>query len=261
MLRSNAGLASRFPEEIEFAPFTVTESLQLLRRNLVEKQSYELAAGDSPAVCAAMQTIVASPVFASGRDMDTLATRIELAMVECEEEEEEEGAHSIPHKMMATTSTLVVPEAILLRMLGDFAAQQHRSTVASKGLGSPWTSHSTLPQEQLPPPQPYGYATDIHLTQHETKAEACARKDAGEEKKHTCSSVVRDPGVSEAVWRQLQLDAARSSNRDEEEEADVQVRLQQMNVCPSGYEWVRQEGCWRCLGGAHVVTDAQLDSA
>lgn len=71
----------------------------------------------------------------------------------------------------------------------------------------------------------------------------------------------RDPGVSDAVWAQLQLDkeaALGEEIEDHEREARAQEKLQRMGVCVYGYRWIRQRGGYRCAGGAHFVSHAQL---
>ena len=42
------------------------------------------------------------------------------------------------------------------------------------------------------------------------------------------------------------------------DEARVQSRLQQIGKCVAGFQWIRQPGGYRCAGGSHFVTDAQL---
>ncbi|KAK2742940.1 hypothetical protein FQN57_005070 [Myotisia sp. PD_48] len=42
------------------------------------------------------------------------------------------------------------------------------------------------------------------------------------------------------------------------EEAVVQSKLRQMGVCPVGYQWIKQQGGYRCAGGSHWVSNSQL---
>lgn len=37
-----------------------------------------------------------------------------------------------------------------------------------------------------------------------------------------------------------------------------QEKLRQMGVCVMGYRWIKQSGGYRCAGGSHWVSDAQL---
>lgn len=42
------------------------------------------------------------------------------------------------------------------------------------------------------------------------------------------------------------------------EEARVQAKLRDLGQCEAGFRWIKQDGGYRCAGGAHFVTDAQL---
>lgn len=101
----------------------------------------------------------------------------------------------------------------------------------------------------------------------------------------------RDAGVSDAVWEQLQQDrraeeecernhkeliqASKAATlRDEErkkilkrllEEEEhrkkqeaAKKKLEAQGLCPVGYTWIRQASGYRCAGGSHFVSDAQL---
>ncbi|KAK3293760.1 P-loop containing nucleoside triphosphate hydrolase protein [Chaetomium fimeti] len=94
----------------------------------------------------------------------------------------------------------------------------------------------------------------------------------------------RDAGVSDAVWEQLQRDQQAAEEREaeyrqlkqaardasdaardaivkrllEEEarrrrEEEARRKLKEMGLCPAGFEWIKQEGGWRCAGGSHFV--------
>eukprot|EP00927_Polykrikos_kofoidii_P044857 TRINITY_DN38738_c0_g1_i1.p1 TRINITY_DN38738_c0_g1~~TRINITY_DN38738_c0_g1_i1.p1 ORF type:complete len:294 (+),score=77.15 TRINITY_DN38738_c0_g1_i1:28-882(+) len=63
--------------------------------------------------------------------------------------------------------------------------------------------------------------------------------------------------------------AAERKRREEEEERRqaelrkakaVQEKLRQISPCPAGYQWYKAGGGWRCGGGSHFVSDAQLNS-
>ena len=41
-------------------------------------------------------------------------------------------------------------------------------------------------------------------------------------------------------------------------EEKAQQKLRDIGVCPVGYHWIKQAGGYRCKGGSHFVTDAQL---
>ena len=101
---------------------------------------------------------------------------------------------------------------------------------------------------------------------------------------------LRDAGVSDPVWEQLQRDQRAEEEREEqfqelqrgaqeaataaardkiikrllEEEAkrkweeEAKKKLKALGVCPMGYNWIRQAAGWRCAGGSHWMSKDQL---
>jgi len=57
-----------------------------------------------------------------------------------------------------------------------------------------------------------------------------------------------------AAWREKQQE----EERRKREEAKVQQKLRQMGVCVAGFQWIKQSGGYRCAGGSHFISDAQL---
>lgn len=43
-----------------------------------------------------------------------------------------------------------------------------------------------------------------------------------------------------------------------QKEKEAQAKLTKMGVCVAGFQWIKQEGGYRCAGGSHFVSDAQL---
>ncbi|KAG6140375.1 hypothetical protein E4U38_007485 [Claviceps purpurea] len=100
---------------------------------------------------------------------------------------------------------------------------------------------------------------------------------------------VRDAGVSDEVWHQLEQDAEAEARRDQEhekkklrardtadealrariikelmeeeerrkKEAEMKKKLKMQGRCPAGYDWIRQAEGWRCAGGSHFISDEE----
>ena len=61
----------------------------------------------------------------------------------------------------------------------------------------------------------------------------------------------------EAILARLEREAvAREENRRQEEKK--QQKLREMGVCPVGYRWIKSSNGYRCAGGSHWVSDADL---
>ena len=48
------------------------------------------------------------------------------------------------------------------------------------------------------------------------------------------------------------------TKRKRQQEVKAQAKLQAMGVCVAGFRWIKQSGGYRCAGGSHFVSDAQL---
>ncbi|KAF8213837.1 hypothetical protein K438DRAFT_1802339 [Mycena galopus ATCC 62051] len=59
--------------------------------------------------------------------------------------------------------------------------------------------------------------------------------------------------------RARELEAERKAvELERKKEAEAQAALRSMGVCVAGFRWIKQSGGYRCAGGSHFVSDAQL---
>jgi hypothetical protein len=113
---------------------------------------------------------------------------------------------------------------------------------------------------------------------------------SAEDPSHTNrANSIRDAGVSDEVWEQLQRDKEKEDRDDEElrrlkqaqrtamdadrerlmreilaEEdkrkkmEEAKSKLKNIGICPAGFHWIKQNGGYRCAGGFHWVSDEQV---
>ena len=84
-------------------------------------------------------------------------------------------------------------------------------------------------------------------------ADADARRRLEEERLRLVAKAIAEANRARelAEQRRRELEARRL------EEA-AQQKLREIGVCPVGYRWIKQGGGYRCAGGSHYVTNAQL---
>ncbi|KAK3616698.1 hypothetical protein LTR22_026978, partial [Elasticomyces elasticus] len=97
------------------------------------------------------------------------------------------------------------------------------------------------------------------------------QKDAqnAEEERRECRRLVKEEETLRQ-WlkncadakRQRELEEIERKRQELEEklrrEAQAQEQLGMMGVCPAGFQWTKQGGGYRCAGGAHFVSDRQM---
>jgi hypothetical protein len=61
-----------------------------------------------------------------------------------------------------------------------------------------------------------------------------------------------------ALQTRLKLLIEQRKKEKSEEEARCQLALARMGRCPMDFEWLKEDGGWRCAGGSHYVSDADM---
>ncbi|KAJ7241901.1 P-loop containing nucleoside triphosphate hydrolase protein [Mycena haematopus] len=91
------------------------------------------------------------------------------------------------------------------------------------------------------------------------KLEAKARADNDEAKRLEKIRIEECLAREERERRARELEAQRKAvELERKKEAKAQAALRSMGVCEAGFRWIKQSGGYRCAGGFHFVTDAQL---
>ncbi|RDA85266.1 hypothetical protein CP532_2328 [Ophiocordyceps camponoti-leonardi (nom. inval.)] len=292
LLSVNRGMSSRFPQTIDFEALQGHECVHLLAKALgkrkLEMQSrgkrLDISCVESPSdefkasMVASFQRLGAVEGWGNARDVLQLAKclfgRIDLASDEARLEKK------------------VVREE-LDRMLEERVGRERQRGMRIPSRTAARAQDTTF---DLPP---------ISMTTRTTTTSRApeAKMDETDEVEKTDEGVgdeaekaddgrpVRDAGVTDAVWDQLQLDKAEEERKlmqcrklreaqkaargavqremmrqlqaameREKREKAVKAKLKRSGLCPVGYEWIRQKGGYRCAGGSHWMGDKEVSS-
>lgn len=296
LMRSNPGLTSRFPEEVNFRSLAPDECVKLFSQDLTARQKnlrarkkdldlfdLENLADDSRGMLATLfEKLSQQDSWASARDVKEIATatfRSALKQV----------------KNGTVTITLEIIEAELRRMLQDRTSRSQNVSLPLPARFGPL--HESAPQLPASPRNPgVNIATKQSTSLKPPRSEpedielplqaSLVIEEAEPIKNHG----VRDAGVTDEVWDQLQRDReaadqqeqeyqglikAQQTARDEDrlkilkrlleeeerrrKEAEARKKLEACGLCPAGFSWIKQSGGYRCAGGSHFISEGALE--
>lgn len=304
LLNANPGLTSRFPECIDFHGLTPGDCFDLLAKSLLKRKilleeqgkgSMDVTSLVAPStkfrdqVVQAFCSLSKFPTWASARDVKTLAQSVQRVAVNVSPVQN-------PGAAVIVSEAMVVAE--MERMIMDRKSGAKQST---PGLIERLSHLQSQPLEpQLQPQKPSiasAQKTTIEMAGRVEKQQqdTLSSDDPepgydSESPSNRGTSAVRDAGVSDEVWAQLQKDAETEERREQEyraklkakrdaaddelreriikelieeeerrtKEAEARKKLELEGRCPVGYHWIRQQGGWRCAGGSHYVADGEV---
>jgi hypothetical protein len=274
LLGINPGMSSRFPESIDFDPLTIADCIQLMTSQLQAKKAKlkgkvamdlscleSLGPLFSKELTDKFQALTLQDSWANARDIKELATKMF-------------------QKMGYSTTKLTLTEDIVRSTLDDMM-RERRGRVRNK---KPKVStRGAQPPVNMPVFTPPVNPTSTTMATNGNTKEVPAEG-------HVSPSDIRDAGVSDEVWEQLQKDKkkeaedneelrqlkkAQQSAKDaarerilreilakEEERKKIEAKkkkLMSLGICPAGYQWTKQSGGYRCGGGAHWLSDDMID--
>ncbi|EEY22939.1 cbbX [Verticillium alfalfae VaMs.102] len=291
LMSVNPGMTSRFPETIDFYSLDPGSCLELLTRTLQkQKQRLKGTKGDLNFGCLERPSrrfevdalrlfdgLSKQTSWASARDIETLAKAVFNVGLRGLKEG---GGHCI-----------LVSEDVVLGQLQKMLHERHsREKRVSHQLTTGLADLSLLSP-------PIAEPTLMH--QHEERTTETSQQGAKEDDLTPPSSPgpnlrfqndsIRDAGVSNEVWEQLQKDAKAEGDQEEHyqsmleakktadegeldrimgeligaenrrrQEAEARRKLALSGRCPVGYAWIKQAGGYRCAGGSHFVRDLEM---
>lgn len=299
LMSVNAGLTSRFPEVVDFRPLTPDKCMALLLQLLQKKQQAVKAKGRNTLYLSCLNT--PSPAFSSfvTREFEKLSSQANWASARDVQSLEKKIFAEILKANSSPTQDLVLTEDMVKRTMGEMLGER-----AARSRAAPMTLDLSQLGPQQPqtaqPPPPRQTTTTVETT---TAIEAAQTQPEGTEETPEEDQklevvmdeparrrpAIRDAGVSDAVWEQLQRDQRAEDAREQEyqqlqekaktassaardaivkrlveeerrrrEELERKKKLERAGMCPAGYHWIEQGGGYRCAGGSHFVSKGEL---
>lgn len=279
LMTVRTALSSIFPDEIIFHNLTPSDCVTLLDRELeLKRTSAPFLKETSSTACLQLLRFLKAlsllPSWSNARDIKTLAKKMSMSATRGKTPTGEpqrtlsvEQALECTKNMVATRykrsskqGSSDVKYPITLPKTGGAASQQ-------LGLNFPSTAHHE-------PLACDTYAESSTASARSTRQNAqnvpCVLPTAmappslaPSRQPRDDTSATRDAGVSDAIWDQLQVDKQESRQKLKREDARrrdeaIQQKLQQMGLCPAGFDWIEQSGGYRCSGGSHYISNSQL---
>lgn len=280
LLGINPGMSSRFPESIDFDPLTPASCIQLFTSQLqvnkekVQKSiAVDLTCLERPdeiflkEMTGKFQVLSEQDSWANARDVKELAKKVF-------------------HKFDLSLDKLILTKEQVFESLDGTIAERH-GRMSNKKPTMATEMAKVLADAPSLSPAKTSTNTAMVTENEEEEDEAADDTGGGGVNLVTCT---RDAGVSDAVWEQLQKDKEKEAQDDEklrqlkkaqqnakdadrerivreilakeEERKKVEAKkkkLMSLGICPAGFQWTKQSGGYRCGGGAHWLSDDEID--
>ncbi|KAL8791513.1 MAG: hypothetical protein Q9213_000130 [Squamulea squamosa] len=217
LISTNPGLSSRFPEEIIFHNMSPERCIELLRKNLNQKHVTIATLDDIHSsvyrtMCDLFKQLAALPSFGNGREVETL-TKTMLGFV---------------YRQSITDGSLTLSENDAVRLTKTMLHERQ-----DRSANMPNTSIEILPRATASaassrPPwatgAPSSKANNPNSPAKTDNKDPDSQPAAPSNQPPPENNALRDPGVSDAIWNQLQLDKQASESIDRQEAVDLQNR-------------------------------------
>ncbi|KAJ7116098.1 P-loop containing nucleoside triphosphate hydrolase protein [Mycena filopes] len=313
LLSVNSGLSSRFPETLDFPNMSAEKCMQVLRREL-EKSDVELDTSGSEEMAQLVQQMSHLSSWGNARDMKTISKKMVGVALRSSNAGDKKLALNHDDAVACLKAHL---ESLQSRLVASGGPSYGNTLNLAQQLfnapSNPMSSFSTTSATKRAAPvhdaqeaHPEGpslrdagvtdtvwqqlqadiKAAEVKKRQREEaiqQAENRLREAAAVEKERVAEvkrfeAQARDQKEREEAKRKLEemrlqellarqereriareLEAQRQAEAAErQKEAKAQAALRRMGVCVAGFPWHRQGGGYRCGGGSHFVSSAQL---
>ncbi|KAI1208325.1 P-loop containing nucleoside triphosphate hydrolase protein [Annulohypoxylon truncatum] len=210
LMNQNPGLTSRFPETVVFSSLPPRHCRDLLLQCLQKKKLNTKVLEDSPTLDSQLLnlfgTLAQTPSWGNARDVQTLARSVFSKIM----------------KSKTPDPNRVVPESLVIEVIKAMIKERTDRAASALPYFTPPPELSVQQRQasQEPPPPPQvstSIATDtVPPPEEEKEDEPAKKKDDGPEDEPKNLASIRDAGVSNAVWVQLQLDRLAAVRRQRE---------------------------------------------
>lgn len=214
-----------------------------------------------------IQALSLLPSWSNARDVKTLAKEMYASATRGKTSD---GKHN---RTLSAEQALVCTKSMVAMRLERCNHQEGNSSPGGGRVASQQLGFAELPTAVHHEPlacDTYAESSDpsAHITQQHAQNALCvlnatiapSRRQPSED-----AGATRDAGVPDAIWDQLQVDKENQESRQEKmgqearrKDEATQEKIRQMGNCPAGYDWIQQSGGYRCSGGSHFISDAQL---
>jgi hypothetical protein len=223
LLAVNPGLSSRFTEEVYFSPMTPLQSIELLKIELGKKKITcdALTSVNSPShqrIIDLLEELTSFPSWGNARDVKELGKKM---------------IHQLFLSLTTASgpsnsqNTSILSDEVAISCIETMLSQK-RSREASAPK-HPFSGPFSLPQQVLPPPS--GPPPPHIKTMQQTSQKDLDAAPQPESSDSTTSSAdQRDAGVSDDVWRRLQMDKLaelQAARKAEEEKKKLEQELRE----------------------------------
>ncbi|TVY80877.1 NFX1-type zinc finger-containing protein [Lachnellula suecica] len=294
---TNPGLTSRFPEVIDFRGLKPGECFALLASTMgtqkkvlmAKRVDMDITSLETPSkkfmnqMLAHFESLAELDNWASARDVQTISKSVFNRAIQATE--------SIERGQLPISEGLIESEC--MAMILERKSRGRSSVAPPFPLGTP-----LLPQLQAPKLPTTTKTTTSTQVETIAEPESSPEEEQNDgpstieistTDKPKYPTPQRDAGVSNATWEQLQRDQEEEIRQEEEyqsllkarddasdverdrimkrlleeearrkKEAELKLKLATMGKCCAGFEWIKQSSGYRCAGGSHYMSNADL---